>query len=157
MTTRSGRRLPPPSGMSPRLLLWSSLTLVSVLCGCGAGATRSPGLAREELLEIRCGMGLSEVVDRIGLPLEVVPQLKGRPLDSTLGAAVTGAYHWIYARPGPFSGGLEATVQISSDGKVSGVYLEEFDAGIYHCTPRRCPWIIKPDRLRALVPERRAR
>lgn len=117
----------------------------------------SPGLTRDELLGIRCGMSPSEVVDRIGLPLEVVPQLKGRPVESPLGAAVTGAYDWIYARPGPLSGGLEATVQIGPEGKVSGVYLEEFDSGIYHCTPGRCPWVIQPDRLRALVPERRAR
>ncbi len=154
---RSGHPLPTSRAVSPKIPLWFSLTLVSVLSGCGAGATMSPDLSREELLEIRCGMGLSEVVDRIGLPLEVLPQLKGRPLDSTLGAALTGGYHWIYARPGPFGGGLEATVQISPEGKVGGVYLEEFDGGIYHCTPHRCPWFIKPDRLRALVPERRGR
>lgn len=132
----------------------TAAALTICFLSCGPSHQVAPGLGRASLLELRCGVPAREVVDRVGLPLYAQPTLAGRPKGSAPGDAITGSYDWIYARPGAFGRGLEATIQIGPDGTVTGIYLEEHDGGIYQCTPPRCPWIIKPDRFEALVPAR---
>jgi hypothetical protein len=98
------------------------------------GAKIAQGINKKGLLELKPGMTEEEVVARIGQPLYK---------EKSSGMLVYGEPSLI---PG---GGLEIGVMIR-DGRVTRIYVEEYDLGVYRYLDGGPPTIWKPAALNKL-------
>jgi hypothetical protein len=114
------------------LMSWSSCR--------GLGGRMASGLTGEGLLEIRVGMTEKNVISLIGPPLKKT--IAWKESSSTI-------WSWTYAEPGLVETGIDVGVAFR-DGRVIRAAAEIHDLGVYLCTEKGCPSILREDGLSCL-------
>ncbi len=100
------------------------------------GEKVASGITKEKIMSLKIGMNRSDVIDILGAPISTENSSSGVFL--------------IYATPGLLGAGIEINLKINGN-RLSGIYIEESDLGIYLCDRNKCPGIIQPEKFDKLI------